>query len=66
MKEFIKLNVNMDTMIKNMKLAELYILNILNINIATVFLNTQNFKDDLTDTNVCDLKSIINTSLTKD
>ena len=66
MKEFIKLNVNMDTMIKNMKLAELYILNILNISIATVFLNTQNFKDDLTDTNVCDLKSIINTSLTKD
>ena len=66
MKEFIKLNVNMDTMIKNMKLAELYILNILNISIATVFLNTQNFKDDLTDTNVCDLKSIINTSLAKD
>ena len=66
MKEFIKLNVNMDTMIKNMKLAELYILNILNISIATLFLNTQNFKDDLTDTNVCDLKSIINTSLAKD
>ena len=66
MKEFIKLNVNMDTMIKNMKLAELYILSILNISIATVFLNIQNFKDDLTDTNVCDLKSIINTSLTKD
>ena len=29
-----KLNVNMDTMVKNVKLAEL------NINITTVFLNT--------------------------
>ena len=35
LKEFIKLNVNIDTMIKNVKLAEL------NINIGTFFLNTQ-------------------------
>ena len=33
-KEFIKLNVNMDAMIKNVKLVEL------NVSIATVFLNT--------------------------
>ena len=39
--EFKKLNVNMNTMIKNVKTAEL------NINIATAFLNTQTFKDDL-------------------
>ena len=38
LKEFIKLYVNMDTMTKNVKLAEL------NINIATVFLNTQILK----------------------
>ena len=36
--EFIKLNVNMNTMIKNVKIAEL------NINIATAFLNTQTLK----------------------
>ena len=36
--EFIKLNVNTDTMIRNVKLAEL------NINIATAFLNTQTLK----------------------
>ena len=35
LKEFIKFNVNTDTVIKNVKLAEL------NISIATVFLNTQ-------------------------
>ena len=35
LKEFIKLNVNTNTMIKNVKLAEL------NINFATVFFNTQ-------------------------
>ena len=35
LKKFINLNVNMDTMIKNVKLSELY------INIATIFLNTQ-------------------------
>ena len=35
LQEFIKLNINTDTMIKNLKLAEL------NINIATVFLNTK-------------------------
>ena len=35
LKEFIKLNVNTDTMIKNVKLAEL------NINIASVSLNVQ-------------------------
>ena len=38
LKEFINLNVNMDTIIKNTKLAEL------NISIATVFLNTQTLK----------------------
>ena len=38
LKEFIKLNVNTDTMIKNVKLAQL------NINIVTVFLNTQTSK----------------------
>ena len=36
--EFIELNVNMDLMIKNVKLVEL------NISIATVFLNTQILK----------------------
>ena len=35
LKELVKLNVNTDTMIKNVKPAES------NINIATVFLNTQ-------------------------
>ena len=35
LQEFIKLNVNTDTTIKNVKLAEL------NINIANVFLNIQ-------------------------
>ena len=35
LKEFIKLYVNTDTMMKNVKLAEL------NINIVTFFLNTQ-------------------------
>ena len=35
LKEFIKFNVNTDTVIKNVRLAEL------NISIATVFLNTQ-------------------------
>ena len=38
LKEFIKMNVNMDIIIKNVKLADL------NINIETVFLNTQTFK----------------------
>ena len=38
LKEFIKLNVNTDTMIKNVKLAEL------DISISTVFLNTQTSK----------------------
>ena len=38
LKVFIKLNVNTDTMIKNLKIAELY------IKIATVFLNTQTLK----------------------
>ena len=38
LKEFTKLNVNTDTIIKNVKLAEL------NIGIATVFLNTQTLK----------------------
>ena len=36
--KFIKLNGNMDTMIKNVKLAEL------NINIVTDFLNTHSLK----------------------
>ena len=35
LKEFVKLNVNTETMIKNVKLAEL------NINIESVFLNAQ-------------------------
>ena len=35
LKELVKLNVNTDTMIKNVKPAES------NINIATIFLNTQ-------------------------
>ena len=38
LKEVIKLNVNTDTKMKNVKLAEL------NISIATVFLNSQNSK----------------------
>ena len=38
LKEFVELNINTDTMIKNVKLAEL------NINIATAFLNTQTLK----------------------
>ena len=38
LKEFIKLNVNMGTMIKNVKLAELH------AKYATVFLNTQAIK----------------------
>ena len=38
LKEFIELNVNMDTITKNVKLPEL------NKNIATVFLNTQTLK----------------------
>ena len=38
LKEFIELNVNSDTMIKNVKHMEL------NISIATVFLNTQFLK----------------------
>ena len=38
LKEFIKIKENTDTMINNVKLAEL------NISIATVFLNTQTLK----------------------
>ena len=38
LKEFIKSNVNMDTMIKNVKLVEL------NTKTATTFLNTQTLK----------------------
>ena len=38
LKEFIKLNVSTRTMIENVKLVEL------NINIATVFLNTKTLK----------------------
>ena len=38
LKEFIKLNVNMDTMIKNVKLEEV------NISIVTTFLNTKTLK----------------------
>ena len=41
LKEFIKLNVNMDIMIKNVKLVEL------NENIVIVFFEYPNFKDDL-------------------
>ena len=38
LREFIKLNVNLDMMIKNLKHLEL------NVSIGTVFLNTQNLK----------------------
>ena len=38
LKELIKLNVNMDTIIKNVKLVELI------VNVATAFLNTQTLK----------------------
>ena len=38
LKGLINLNVNTDTMIKNVKIVEL------NINIATIFLNTQTLK----------------------
>ena len=38
LKEFIELNITTDTVIKNMKLAEL------NINIVTVFFDTQTLK----------------------
>ena len=38
LKEFTKLNLNMDTVIKNVKLAEL------NVDTATFFLNTQTLK----------------------
>ena len=41
LKEFIKLNLNTDTLIKNVEIAES------NKNIATVFLYTKTFKDDL-------------------
>ena len=41
LKEFIKLNVNSDTTIKDVKLVEL------NINIVTFFLEYADFKDDL-------------------
>ena len=43
LKEFIKLNVNMDTMIKNMKLSQLKYCN--------CFLEYMNFKDDLIEYN---------------
>ena len=38
LKEFIELNINLDTMIKNVRIVEL------NISIATVFLNIQTLK----------------------
>ena len=38
LKELITLNVNKDTLIKNVKLVEL------NINVATIYLNTQTLK----------------------
>ena len=41
MKEFIELNVNLDTIIKNVKYVELI------ISIAVVFFEYENFKDDL-------------------
>ena len=43
LKKFVKLNVNTNTMAKNVKLEEL------NINIATVFLQYTNCSDDLID-----------------
>ena len=59
LKEFIKLNVNMDTMIKNVKLAEL------NISILTVFLNAQILKMVEQNINVYVVIKIINKSLMK-
>ena len=45
LKEFVKLNVNTDTMIRNVKPVEL------NVSIATVFLNVQILRNDLIECN---------------
>ena len=59
LKEFIELNINSETMIKNVNYVEL------NLSIATVFLNTKILKMIYKNTNVCVVTKIINTSLTK-
>ena len=59
LKEFIELNVELDTMIKNVKHAEL------NISIATVLLNIKTLKMIQWNTNVCIVAKIINTSYMK-
>ena len=57
LKELIILNVNTDTIIKNVKLVELH------TKYATIFLKT-NFKDDLIEYN-CAVTKIINKHLMK-
>ena len=59
MKKLIKLNENMNTMIKNVKLAELI------TKIATAFLNTQSSKINLLNTNVYFVIRVIKKSLMK-
>ena len=59
LKEFIELNVNMDIMIKNMRLAEL------KISIPTVFLNTKTLKMILIKCKDCVVTKIIKTSVPK-
>ena len=57
LKELIKLNVNMDIMIKSVRLLKLY------INIATAFLNTQTLKMIQSNTNFYVVTKIIDKSL---
>ena len=59
LKEFFKSNVNMDTIIKNVKHSEL------NTKLATVFLNTKALKMFLQNTNVNIVTKMINKSLMK-
>ena len=58
-KEFMKLNVNTEMKIKNVKLVEL------NIIIATSFFEYKNLKDDLINTNVYVVRKIISKNLIK-
>ena len=59
MKKLIKLNENMNTVIKNVKLAELI------TKIVTAFLNTQSSKINLLNTNVYFVIRVIKKSLMK-
>ena len=59
LKEFFKSNVNMDTIIKNVKHSEL------NTKLAIVFLNTKTLKMFLQNTNVNIVTKMINKSLMK-